>query len=396
MEFQTVDLFESVYAATSKAQADMEGLANQALSKGIDRYMSQDFRGAIKDFKRAIGLAQYSSYATDTAHYMADAYLALEDTNGAIKAYKTAIRLNPFRDDSHLKLGNLYFQDERYEEAVQEYKEAVRLYPDANNIYSLGQGYMYAGRYADAEQQFNRVLRLDPDKPSGNYGLGLNSSRQERLEEAIVQFKQAVRIDPNFSEARAELGYAYADMGDMEQARSVLKELELAESDLADTLSRYIYKQDPPKMVTAYATSTFGYYRSWQTPVATLDSYLQTAGAEKTLTMEIQFSKEMDRSSVENVLNWRISRSTQAGPGQAYNYGRPIPETEIDLSPFPAHIYYDEDAMTATIYFKVTQNDTTDGTIDPSHVEFKFSGEDLFGNRMDSDFDQFTGFSGVA
>ena len=149
-------------------------------------------------------------------------------------------------------------------------------------------------------------------------------------------------------------------------------------------------------MVTAYATSTFGYYRSWQTPVASLDTYLQTAGAEKTLTMEIQFSKEMDRSSVENVLNWRISRSTQSGPGQAYNYGRPVPETEIDLPPFPVNVYYDKDAMTATIYFKLTQNDTADGTIDPAHVEFKFSGKDLFGNQMDSDFDQFIGFSGVA
>jgi hypothetical protein len=52
--------------------------------------------------------------------------------------------------------------------------------------------------------------------------------------------------------------------------------------------------------------------------------------------------------------------------------------------------------MTATVSFKIQQNSTADGTIDPSHLEFKFSGKDTYGNTMDTDFDQFIGFSGVA
>jgi len=37
-----------------------------------------------------------------------------------------------------------------------------------------------------------------------------------------------------------------------------------------------------------------------------------------------------------------------------------------------------------------------DGTIDPSHIEFKFVGKDIFGFSMNTAFDQFTGFSGAA
>ena len=47
------------------------------------------------------------------------------------------------------------------------------------------------------------------------------------------------------------------------------------------------------------------------------------------------------------------------------------------------------------VAFSLTQNDTADGTIDPSHIAFKFKGEDKFGNRMDPNADEFTGFSRV-
>ena len=112
--------------------------------------------------------------------------------------------------------------------------------------------------------------------------------------------------------------------------------------------------------------------------------------------MKFQFDKEMDRESVENVLNWNIGRSTQSGPGQAYNFGRPIPDTETTLYPFPKHVYYDADNLTATVYFSIRQNEAGDATIDPNHIEFKFSGEDAYGYKMDPKYDQFMGFSGVA
>ena len=51
--------------------------------------------------------------------------------------------------------------------------------------------------------------------------------------------------------------------------------------------------------------------------------------------------------------------------------------------------------MRATVRFTIQQNESGDGTIDPSHIEFQFLGEDAWGLSMDPDKDQFTGFSGV-
>jgi len=385
-----------IFSATIQQTAQLESLANVALSKGIDLYMRQDYEGAIKEFRRSVGLAPYSSYSTDATTYMADAYLALGDTDGAVKAYEDTLKRSPNRDDIYISLGNIHFSEDQYDEAVKAYEKAVKIWPSSDNHYALGQAYLNAGEHTEADREFNTVLRMDPDKPNGNYGLGLNFSKQGRYEDAILQFKQAIRIDPQFYAGYAELGYAYADLGEMDEAQRVADTLEHVAPDLVDTLSRYMYKVDPPKLMFAYATSGFNYNMPWRTPLSALDGYLATPDAEKTFTMTFQFDKEMDRESVENMLNWRIGRSTQSGPGQAYNFSRPTPDTEVTLPPFPKHVYYDQDNLTATVYFTVRQNAAGDGTLDPAHLEFKFSGEDAFGHKMDPKFDQFMGFSGIA
>jgi tetratricopeptide (TPR) repeat protein len=385
-----------IFAATSQGYAQLETLSQNALTSGIDRYMQEDYRGAIKEFTRAVGLAPDSTYSVDAAIYMAQGYLQLNDPENAIKAYKTAIRLNPYRDDTHAQLGNLLFDEERFDEAIREYKEAVRVNPSASNYYTLGQGYLATGSYSSAETQFNKVLGMAPTDPAGNHGLGLSYSQQGRYEDAIRQFETAIQKDNEFYDAYAEIGYAYADLGMMDEAQIQVDSLEHVNPSLADALSRYMYKVDPPKMMFPHADSTFLYTMPNNTNVSALNSYLINADASKSFTMVFQFDKQMDRESVENRINWQIGRSTLNGIGQAYNFGLPTPSTEITVSPYPENVYWDEEELRATVTFSIQQNATADGTIDPSHIEFKFTGKDVYGNSMDEDFDQFIGFSGVA
>ena len=384
-----------IFSLTIQQTAQLESLANTALTRGIDLYMRQDFKGAVKEFQRSIGLAPNGSNSVDAASYMADAYLAIDDTKDAIKALKTSLRLNPYRDDIHTKLGNLYFSENQYADATAEYEKAVKLNPSSGNTFALGQAYMNTGRYADADIQFNKVKRMEPGKPTGNYGLGLNYSKQGRYEDAITQYKAAIRLDDKFNDAYAEMGYALADLGQIEEAMELVKDLEETAPALADTLSSYVYEVDPPKMLFAYATSSFNYWMPIKTPVSSLDTYLQTADASKTFTMKFQFDKEMERSEVENIMNWQIGRSSGIGPGTAYNFGLPVPDTEVHVPPLPVNVYYDAEEMTATVFFKIQQNATADGTFDPSHIEFRFNGKDKFGLKMNPDSDQFNGFSRV-
>jgi tetratricopeptide (TPR) repeat protein len=387
--------FIDPFAVMSQQPAQLESIANRALASGTDLYMQGQYEAAIKAFQRAIGLSPQSPYATDAAHFMANAYLQLENVEGALRAYRDAIRLNPYSDSSHLKMGHLYFAEERYPEAVDAYEQAVRLNPSALNRYALGQGYLQAGRMRDAETQFREVKRLEPRQVNGDFGIGLVYSQEGRYAEAIRQFEATLELQRDFYDAHAEIGYAYADMGDIEAATQQLDELTGKAPELADTLSRYIYKVEAPQIAFAVAEGSFPYSLPPKTPVAALDDYLANAGATKNFTVIFQFTKQMDRAQVENRFNWQIGRATAGGPGQAYNYGLGIPATEIALSPIPLTVLYNDQTFQATVTFAVTQNATADGTIDPSHIEFAFNGRDQFGITIDGDHDQFNGFRGV-
>jgi hypothetical protein len=178
----------------------------------------------------------------------------------------------------------------------------------------------------------------------------------------------------------------------MDKAQEQVDYIEQERPDLAEMLSLYMNKVDPPKFMFAYSTN-FMYLKSVKTQISALDSYLENANTSKTFTMKFSFSKEMDRDSVEDRFNWKIGRASGNGPGQAYNFGLPVPSTEMSISPYPDYVYYDSEASTATVYFTIHQNASADGTIDPSHIEFKFNGEDRYGYTMDPERDQFSGFS---
>ena len=386
---------EGLFTSYAQKQQYSENLASNSLTSGMDLYQKKDYKAAARAFRGAIALAPASSFTEDCAKYLAMAEIKLGHLDKAIEAYQTSIQLNPDSDQPHVDLAKLYFTQERYAEAEEQYAKAVAINPDAANYYSMGQAQLFQEKFGEAEVSFNKVRSLAPDDPNSYYGMGLVYSKQGRYEKAIEYFDEATKSNRDFYDAYVEMGYAYADLGMMEEAEKILEILKDDASELEDSLSRYMYKVDPPKIVYASSSSTFSYMMPRMTKVSDLDAYLQNANASKKFTMLFQFDKKMDRESVENRFNWKISRATGANPGEAYNFGFTVAPTEISITSFPDNVYWDEDAMTAKVQFSIRQNDAADGTIDPSHIEFKFSGEDQYGLSMDADQDQYTGFSKV-
>ncbi|MCF8128897.1 MAG: tetratricopeptide repeat protein [Deltaproteobacteria bacterium] len=386
---------DKLFVSSTQKQAELEYLASNVLQNGMKLYQKEDYEGAARAFKGALSMAPSASFSKDSAKYLAMAQMKLGHTEKAIDAYQTSIKYNPDLADPHVDLAKLYFGEKRYKEASLEYEKAVNLDPSSNNRYSLGQAYLFQDRYAEAETEFQEVRRLEPDSPYSFFGLGLAYSKQGRYEQAVEVFKEAVNRDREFYDAYAEMGYAYADSGEMEAAEQVFEILEEESPDLADTLSRYMYKVDPPKISFASSMSTFNYMAPRMTKVSNLDAYLENADAKKTFTMIFQFDKKMDRLSVENRFNWKISRAEGSNPGEAYNFDLPMPSTEVSIPSFADNVFWDEGTMTAKLQFTIQQNASADGTIDPSHMEFKFAGVDEYGLTMDPEGDQYTGFSKV-
>ena len=386
---------DSLFSATLSGQEQLDSMANAALNSGIDKFMQKDYAGAAEDFRRAVGIAPQGANAITAADYMANAYLKTGETEKALKAYETAVSLDPTRDDMYVKLGNLNFSLGRHNEAEAAYRKAVTLNPDETNVFSLGQLYLNTDRPLQAVEQFEKVVDLTPENVNGYYGLGQAYGRLGDNAAAVGQFEKAIDLQADFYSSYAELGYLYADMGRMEEAQEMFEILEEEAPELADTLSRYMYKAEAPRIAFASHESTFSYTLPAKTTLTALDSYLVNANTSKRFSMVFQFGKGMDLDSVQNRFNWQISRSTKAEPGQMYNNGLDVADTEVAVPPFPEIVTYDPTTYQATVYFSISQNAVfADGTLDPSHLLFKFSGTDEFGNKMDPDGDEFMGAVG--
>ena len=384
----------SLFSSTYLQLADYDNLSSRALGRGIDRYMENDYEGAAREFKRSIAYSPYSDYSVKSYEYLATAYLNQNKVADAVAAYKQAIKQNPSNDSAHLSLGNIYFRDSRFQEAEAEYSLAVRIDPTSvANRFALGTAYLATEKYSQAEAQFKRVTQITPRDANGYDALGQALRKLERYDEAVVQFKKAIALDKTNSDAYLDLGYTYADMKNGDEAKKQYDLLKEIDTRKAADLRAYIDQTDAPRIAFAYSPGNYPLTAEWGTVLSTVDDALSFPGASKDFSLSITFSKDMDQFSVQNPWNWQIRKATSQDPGGAYNLGLAVPATEVATPSAPYRVTYDAGARLAEVTFRIKQNSSGTGTIDPSHLIFRFNGVDAYGKAMDSAADEYGGVS---
>jgi tetratricopeptide (TPR) repeat protein len=383
-----------LFSSALPSATQYDSLSASALGRAIDRYTEKDYDKAIREFRRCIALSPYSENSLKAFEYLVNTLDKTGKTDEAIKACQQSIKIFPSADGMNVGLGNLLYAEGRYTEATEQYKAAVSKNPTASqNVYSLGQGYLSLGRYNDAEAQFKKSIQLSPKDSGGYYALGKTYRKVGRLEEAQAQLEKAIGIKNDFADAHFELGMVYAETGQADKADSELEILNEESSSLATELATKIYETTEPRLLSASSSDIY-LGASAETEVWSLDSVLESPGATKCFTVNFVFSKYMDAASAGNMSNWSINRSTEYRTGGLYNWGK-ITGTDVNVSSTPVSVNYDPETLTAMVTFSITQNATGDGTVDISHLVFKFNGVDEYGNAMDPDADEYSNISRV-
>jgi tetratricopeptide (TPR) repeat protein len=381
---------DNLFSSTVPTLNQYDSVSNSAVSLGLDLFTKKDYAKSIKEFKRAIAMSPYSDYALKAFGFLSDAYSKTGKTREAVNTLKQAMKVFPSDDSLNLKLGNLYYGNKQYSEAIDQYKAAVsKNTSEYDNVYSLGEGYLAKGSYADAASQFRRAAQIDPKNSGAYYGLGKAYHKMGQLSDAAKQLEKAISLKGSLSDAHYELGVVYLEQNKTTKAKTELNILNDQSSALHEQLDYQFVKITNPRIRAAYSVN-INLASPAGTKVSTLDSSLETSGETKDFSVNFIFDKDMDASSVLNSLNWNISRSYQASTGGYYNWGLKVPETEVTVSPIPKNVIYDPDTRIAKITFSITQNADGNGTIDLSHLVFKFNGKDAYGNHMDTSADQYS------
>jgi tetratricopeptide (TPR) repeat protein len=98
------------------------------------------------------------------------------DFSGAEENLRKLVKRFPRYAFGHFELGNVLFQQNKSEEAINAYREAIRL-------------------------NSNHALAYN--------GIGIVYANQNRWTEAITAYKQALKINPNYADALANLAIAF-------------------------------------------------------------------------------------------------------------------------------------------------------------------------------------------
>jgi tetratricopeptide (TPR) repeat protein len=120
-------------------------------------------------------------------------------------ALRATAERNPRDADTRIQLGNLYFDAERFEDAVKWYEQAVQIAPkDVNASTDLGISYYYTNQPDRALAQFERSLAIDANHSKTLLNVGIvRAFGKQDLEGAAKAFQQVLDVAPGSPEARA-------------------------------------------------------------------------------------------------------------------------------------------------------------------------------------------------
>jgi len=122
-----------------------------------------------------------------------------------VNALKSVAAREASNATPRVQLGNLYFDAERYEDAIKWYEEAVKLSPnDANLSTDLGVSYYYINQADRALEQFSRSLKIDPKHAKTLLNLGIvKAFGKQDLQGASEAWQQVIKLAPQSPEAQA-------------------------------------------------------------------------------------------------------------------------------------------------------------------------------------------------
>ena len=159
--------------------------------------------GAQQATTRAPAAAAAQAAAAPAGNAAETRAAVLDETQA--QALKSVAQREPSNPAPRSQLGNLYFDAERYDEAIKWYSEAVKLAPkDPNLSTDLGVSYYYTNQPDKALEQFARSLQLDPKHTKTLLNIGIvKAFGKQDLEGAAQVWQQVLQIAPDSPEGQA-------------------------------------------------------------------------------------------------------------------------------------------------------------------------------------------------
>lgn len=170
------------------------------------------------DPKDKIALFNLMSDARDLGHDEA------ADTAKMIALLRQVVEDDPQVIDAWFSLGNVYYRQGDFAEALTHFSKALALKPDYDlALINMANAYRALGRDDEALAGYEHYLRVDPKNAWVQYQAGEIHLDRGATDRASEYFRQALAIDPKVASARVALGVVALNRGDTAAAERDLR-----------------------------------------------------------------------------------------------------------------------------------------------------------------------------
>ena len=195
-------------------------------------------------------------------HYCGLAKYQLGERIEGLAMVRESVELFPNEADWNSNLGNLYFEEKRYEDSRLSHERALALNPKHINAMSnLGIAYQALGMPDKAREILLRAIDLHPGNTAAHQNLGYHYQRVGKFEDAIQCFMKVVTLMPDARRRSLELlARAYTLSGNKDMAIKIYREWLDADPDnpvAAHMLAAATGEDTPPRAADAYVERTF-------------------------------------------------------------------------------------------------------------------------------------------
>ena len=177
------------------------------------------------DYARAAAMLSWTHFHAYFEPFDDD-YLSPAVLDRALELAETAVHLDRLLPQVHTQLGHVLLYKRRHDDALAEFERALALNPNFFD-YRYARALTYAGEPARAIEVLEADMRLDPFQPLiyATGWLGEANYSLKHYGEAVRLFRECASRSPNLQWSRFRLAFAYAQSGQLEEARKEAAEV---------------------------------------------------------------------------------------------------------------------------------------------------------------------------
>ena len=173
-----------------------EFLIDQAMKEAIDLQTRNQLDDAKSIYKKVL---KHDEKNSDAHHLLSLIYLIEGKLDDARNSVLSAIELQPEISVYHSNYGNILYQSNNIEFAIQEHKRAIKLNKkNFESFYSLGIIYTHLKNYQKAEDNYKKALSLDDNSSVAHNNLAniYNQINPNKAEDHYLKVLELTPDDP--------------------------------------------------------------------------------------------------------------------------------------------------------------------------------------------------------